>query len=209
MTGRNLDRWCALWHQVHRRSHWGFETSLVLRWLPDIGHFFEYIFMSCTSDNFFIYSELRSCGRKTLPYSPVPGYLLLDKSHFSLSSFNTTALGRFITGNMVRFVSFKCYIGIVICPFSKSVGKIHDLGWKDFSGFEVSMNFHLLYSEIELIRADQIFINAGQVPGIYGTCPKGKWTCSKIARAGCRWASWRWKVSIPTFVLILFMLIWE
>lgn len=98
MTGRNLDRWCALWHQVHRRSHWGFETSLVLRWLPDIGHFFEYIFMSCTSDNFFIYSELRSCGRKTLPYSPVPWYLLLDKSHFSLSSFNTTALGRFITG---------------------------------------------------------------------------------------------------------------
>ncbi|XP_073023292.1 cycloartenol-C-24-methyltransferase isoform X1 [Primulina eburnea] len=33
--------------------------------------------------------------------SPVPWYLPLDKSHFSLSSFRLTAIGRFITKNMV------------------------------------------------------------------------------------------------------------
>ena len=35
--------------------------------------------------------------------SPLPWYLPLDTSHFSLSSFRVTALGRFITRNMVRF----------------------------------------------------------------------------------------------------------
>ncbi|CAA2958172.1 cycloartenol-C-24-methyltransferase [Olea europaea subsp. europaea] len=33
--------------------------------------------------------------------SPLPWYLPLDKSHFSLSSFRLTAIGRFITKNMV------------------------------------------------------------------------------------------------------------
>lgn len=34
--------------------------------------------------------------------SPVPWYLPLDKNHFSLSSFRLTAVGRFITRNMVK-----------------------------------------------------------------------------------------------------------
>ncbi|XP_042957064.1 cycloartenol-C-24-methyltransferase-like [Carya illinoinensis] len=38
--------------------------------------------------------------------SPVPWYLPLDKSHFSLSGFHTTAIGRFCTGNMVRGLEF-------------------------------------------------------------------------------------------------------
>lgn len=33
--------------------------------------------------------------------SPIPWYLPLDKNHFSLSSFRLTALGRFVTKNMV------------------------------------------------------------------------------------------------------------
>ncbi|KAF8403790.1 hypothetical protein HHK36_011896 [Tetracentron sinense] len=38
--------------------------------------------------------------------SPIPWYLPLDKSHFSLSSFRLTALGRFITKNMVKALEF-------------------------------------------------------------------------------------------------------
>uniref|UniRef100_A0A0A0LD12 Methyltransferase n=1 Tax=Cucumis sativus TaxID=3659 RepID=A0A0A0LD12_CUCSA len=38
--------------------------------------------------------------------SPLPWYLPLDKSHFSLSSFRLTALGRFITKNMVKALEF-------------------------------------------------------------------------------------------------------
>ncbi|KAL8109659.1 cycloartenol-C-24-methyltransferase [Apium graveolens] len=41
--------------------------------------------------------------------SPLPWYLPLDKSHFSLSSFRLTALGRFITKNMVVALE---YVGI-------------------------------------------------------------------------------------------------
>ncbi|XWS77394.1 hypothetical protein CRYUN_Cryun01aG0257800 [Craigia yunnanensis] len=38
--------------------------------------------------------------------SPVPWYLPLDKNHFSLSSFRLTAIGRFITKNMVKALEF-------------------------------------------------------------------------------------------------------
>ncbi|XP_048330085.1 cycloartenol-C-24-methyltransferase isoform X2 [Ziziphus jujuba] len=38
--------------------------------------------------------------------SPLPWYLPLDKSHFSLSSFRLTAVGRFFTKNMVRALEF-------------------------------------------------------------------------------------------------------
>ncbi|KAK9123226.1 hypothetical protein Sjap_012828 [Stephania japonica] len=38
--------------------------------------------------------------------SPVPWYLPLDKDHFSLSSFRLTAVGRFITRNMVKALEF-------------------------------------------------------------------------------------------------------
>lgn len=41
--------------------------------------------------------------------SPLPWYLPLDKSHFSLSSFRLTALGRFITKNMVVALE---YVGV-------------------------------------------------------------------------------------------------
>ncbi|CAK9187437.1 unnamed protein product [Ilex paraguariensis] len=41
--------------------------------------------------------------------SPVPWYLPLDKSHFSLSSFRLTAMGRFITKNMVMALE---YVGL-------------------------------------------------------------------------------------------------
>ena len=38
--------------------------------------------------------------------SPIPCYLPSDKSHLPLSSFLLTAVGSFITRNMVRFFSF-------------------------------------------------------------------------------------------------------
>ncbi|KAG6762370.1 hypothetical protein POTOM_032866 [Populus tomentosa] len=38
--------------------------------------------------------------------SPVPWYLPLDTSHFSLSSFRLTAVGRFFTKNMVKALEF-------------------------------------------------------------------------------------------------------
>ncbi|KAF6158545.1 hypothetical protein GIB67_040059 [Kingdonia uniflora] len=38
--------------------------------------------------------------------SPVPWYLPLDKSHFSLTGFRLTAIGRFITKNMVKALEF-------------------------------------------------------------------------------------------------------
>ncbi|KAH0931473.1 hypothetical protein HID58_008590 [Brassica napus] len=38
--------------------------------------------------------------------SPVPWYLPLDKNHFSLSSFRLTAVGRFITKNMVKLLEY-------------------------------------------------------------------------------------------------------
>ncbi|KAL5986567.1 Cycloartenol-C-24-methyltransferase [Asimina triloba] len=38
--------------------------------------------------------------------SPLPWYLPLDRSHFSLSSFRLTAVGRFITRNMVKGLEF-------------------------------------------------------------------------------------------------------
>ncbi|XP_021280015.1 cycloartenol-C-24-methyltransferase-like [Herrania umbratica] len=38
--------------------------------------------------------------------SPVPWYLPLDKNHFSLSSFRLTAIGRFVTKNMVKALEF-------------------------------------------------------------------------------------------------------
>ncbi|KAJ6692068.1 METHYLTRANSFERASE [Salix purpurea] len=41
--------------------------------------------------------------------SPLPWYLPLDKSHFSLSSFRLTAVGRFFTKNMVKALE---YVGL-------------------------------------------------------------------------------------------------
>ncbi|RZC83049.1 hypothetical protein C5167_045836 [Papaver somniferum] len=41
--------------------------------------------------------------------SPVPWYLPLDKSHFSLTSFRLTAMGRFVTRNMVKALE---YVGL-------------------------------------------------------------------------------------------------
>lgn len=38
--------------------------------------------------------------------SPIPWYLPLDKSHFSLSSFRLTAVGRFVTRNMVMALEY-------------------------------------------------------------------------------------------------------
>ncbi|KAH9774422.1 cycloartenol-C-24-methyltransferase [Citrus sinensis] len=40
------------------------------------------------------------------PDSPLPWYLPLDTSHFSLSSFRLTSVGRFVTRNMVKALEF-------------------------------------------------------------------------------------------------------
>jgi sterol 24-C-methyltransferase len=42
--------------------------------------------------------------------SQVPWYFDMDTSRFTLSNFRITAAGRFITRNMVRFVSVKCFL---------------------------------------------------------------------------------------------------
>lgn len=42
--------------------------------------------------------------------SPLPWYLPLDKGHFSLSGFRLTAIGRFLTKNMVRFVIMSRFV---------------------------------------------------------------------------------------------------
>ncbi|KAL2924432.1 Cycloartenol-C-24-methyltransferase, partial [Bienertia sinuspersici] len=41
--------------------------------------------------------------------SPVPWYLPLDTNHFSLSSFRLTAIGRFVTRNLVKTLE---YVGL-------------------------------------------------------------------------------------------------
>ncbi|KAJ9695824.1 hypothetical protein PVL29_011014 [Vitis rotundifolia] len=46
--------------------------------------------------------DIRSVGQ----YSPLPWYLPLDTTQFSLSSVRTTAFGRFITRNMVKALEF-------------------------------------------------------------------------------------------------------
>lgn len=123
--------------------------------------------------------------------SPLPWYLPLDKSYFSLSTFRLTAVGRFITKNMVIFVSFKYLFAIVDFLFSCSFQESH--------GF-VSMIFSVHTCSIlrqQFIRVD-LLIFAGHGPGICGTCPKRKSTCSKLSGTGCRRACWRWKVSDPS-----------
>lgn len=46
--------------------------------------------------------------------SPLPWYLPLDTSHFSLSSFRLTSVGRFVTRNMVMIVELLTYSCVVI-----------------------------------------------------------------------------------------------
>nr|XP_027106902.1 cycloartenol-C-24-methyltransferase-like isoform X1 [Coffea arabica] len=48
-------------------------------------------------------------GKDLAADSPVPWYLPLDKSHFSLSSFRLTAVGRLITKNLVKALE---YVGL-------------------------------------------------------------------------------------------------
>lgn len=59
--------------------------------------------------------------------SPVPWYLPLDKSHFSISSFRLTSVGRFITKSLVFISCFlsvvwECVIcmAFVICCFNRT-----------------------------------------------------------------------------------------
>jgi len=48
--------------------------------------------------------------------SPVPWYLPLDTSHFSLSSFRLTAVGRFFTKNMVN-IGPSCLVPVPLSPY--------------------------------------------------------------------------------------------
>ena len=84
----------------------GFEVTAryeLLFFFPNLfcfWHKFQLIYICCT----------KVIWEKDLAVdSPLPWYLPFDKSHFSLSSFRLTAAGRFITKNMVRFVSLKFY----------------------------------------------------------------------------------------------------
>lgn len=52
--------------------------------------------------------------------SPLPWYLPLDISHFSLSSFRLTSVGRFVTRNMVKALEF-----VGLAP--KGSRRVHDL----------------------------------------------------------------------------------
>ena len=87
-------------------------SKLVLRWaiFPILFCFlflpFWIFVMICTSDNVFIYSakgHVREWSCNGLTY---PLVLAFRKNHLSLSSFLLTAVGSFITRNMVRFFSF-------------------------------------------------------------------------------------------------------
>ena len=53
--------------------------------------------------------------------SPVPWYLPLDTTHFSLNSFRLTAVGRFFTKNMVNVGPFCLVLDTVIILFLGSL----------------------------------------------------------------------------------------
>ncbi|KAK9189270.1 hypothetical protein WN944_020676 [Citrus x changshan-huyou] len=54
----------------------------------------------------FIYFVKVIWEKDLAPDSPLPWYLPLDTSHFSLSSFRLTSVGRFVTRNMVKALEF-------------------------------------------------------------------------------------------------------
>lgn len=56
--------------------------------------------------------------------SPLPWYLAFDKSHFSLSSFRQTAVGRFFIRNMVKIVEMLAFVIMLILekPILKEIG---------------------------------------------------------------------------------------
>ena len=62
----------------------------------------------------FIYFVKVIWEKDLAPDSPLPWYLPLDTSHFSLSSFRLTSVGRFVTRNMVMIVELLIYSCVVI-----------------------------------------------------------------------------------------------
>lgn len=128
--------------------------------------------------------------------SPIPWYLPLDKSHFSLSSFRLTAVGRFITKNMVSYI-YSTFAASITIPFPLKFWNnpilllilsaiencyiflsFFSICWKQFT----SVCFSLL--------------NTGQGPRSYWPRPKGKSESSRFSWESCGRASWRRKVSI-------------
>lgn len=143
MTGRNRDWWWPSWHKVDRKMPRSFETSRFWgnRKLLSLSSIFQDLLCDSTSDNLYLFFPKVIWEKDLAVGSPVPWYLPLDKSHFSLSSFRLTAVGRLITKNMVRGLWFKCCLGVLEPPppqlsrslslsflFSESVSKNQAFG---------------------------------------------------------------------------------
>lgn len=114
--------------------------------------------------------------------SPVPWYMPLDKNSFSISSFRLTAVGRFITKNMV---GQRNLLSIPII----SLFIVSSLSHWERKHFQVHHAFVL-----ETILK-YLFIFIGEGSRIYGTRSKGKPKGSGFSGKGSWRIGWRWQVN--------------
>lgn len=57
--------------------------------------------------------------------SPLPWYLPLDTSQFSLDNFRVTPVGRFFTRNMVIYIDMNYFLLLLLHIFTKNVVLLH------------------------------------------------------------------------------------
>jgi len=75
--------------------------------------------------------------------SPVPWYLPLDKNHFSLSSFRLTAVGRFVTRNLVRKTRQRWKITVFSIVTKEFWGKTSHFAKIDFTDLPLCLENNL------------------------------------------------------------------
>lgn len=120
--------------------------------------------------------------------SPVPWYMPLDKNSFSISSFRLTAVGRFITKNMVGQRNLLSIPIISLFTFSS-------LSHWERKHFQVHHAFVL-----ETILK-YLFIFIGEGSRIYGTRSKGKPKGSGFSGKGSWRIGWRWQVNFHSVLI--------
>lgn len=101
--------------------------------------------------------------------SPLPWYLPLDKSHFSLSSFRLTALGRFITKNMVSPQFCATPFSLIFQPLSGILSK--------YVFFWLNASFHFPSHHIEAKFSFTNFLHIYWVESVcvITLCPDRLW----------------------------------
>lgn len=134
--------------------------------------------------------------------SPLPWYLPLDKSYFSLSTFRLTAVGRFITKNMVIFVSFKYLLAIVDFLFSCLLKKVMVLCLWYFQFILVqfwnSSLLELTYSFLQVMALEFV-----------GLAPRGSQRVQNFLAQAAEGLVEGGKWVIHLILILLLELIWE